>query len=107
MNKEFIQTLENIALSNDSRQNVKIDELKAKYNRLLVRVKKGEEYLDNSDIPLDEREKSIPLFIQLTRDASALFQQIKQLGVAYTQEEYTNGFTIGGDNVEQRAYNQG
>lgn len=74
----------------------KILDLKLKYNSILQRIRKGEVFIDDSNIPLPERELHIPSFIKLTRQAGAVLQKLKQLGKAYTQEEFTNGFTIGG-----------
>lgn len=66
--------------------------LKLKYNSILQRIKKGETYLDDSSIPLPEREKYIPAFVTLTRQAGAMLRGIRQLGESYTKQEFENGF---------------
>lgn len=78
----------------------KIMDLKRQFNALLERIRKGEVFLDDPSIPLPEREQHIPSFIKLTRQAGAILRELRQLGVAYTQEEFLNGFSIGGGTVE-------
>jgi hypothetical protein len=83
----------------------KVDSLKLKYNSTLQRIRKGEVFLDDSNIPLPERELHIPSFIKLTRQAGVVLRELRQLGVIYTVEEFENGF--GGMKIEQGNYNQG
>lgn len=73
-----------------------ITNLKLKYNSILQRIQKGETYLDDSSIPLPERELHIPSFIKLTRQAGAVLQELRQLGEHHSQEEFINGFEVGG-----------
>jgi hypothetical protein len=70
----------------------KVDSLKLKYNSTLQRIRKGEVFLDDSNIPLPERELHIPSFIKLTRQAGAVLWGLKHLGAIYTVEEFENGF---------------
>lgn len=72
--------------------------LKQQYNVVLARIKKGEVFLDDSSIPLPEREKYIPAFVTLTRRAGTVLRELRQLGEHYSQEEFTNGF--GGIGIE-------
>lgn len=83
----------------------KIMDLKLKYNSILQRIRKGEVFLDDSSIPLPEREKYIPAFVTLTRKAGAILRELQQLGVDYSQEEFINGF--GGMEIEQGNHNPG
>lgn len=92
MNSNFIQTLENIEIDNILKKNSKINELKSKYNSILVRIKKGEEYLDNPLIPMDDKEKTVPHFIKLTREASKILNELSDIGVKFDSNITISGF---------------
>lgn len=82
------------------------EKLKNIYNSLLDRIKKGEKYLDDPLISNGDKEETIPHFIKLTRAAGAILRELKLLGIDYSEQEFENGFKIGGDAVEQGNYNK-
>jgi len=61
---------------------------KKQYNELLARYKNAEEYLDNAGIELSEREKHIPLALEVIKELNRLLQEIK----AYSENEVLHGF---------------
>lgn len=63
---------------------------KEQYNELLSRYKNAEEYLDNPGIELSEREKYIPLALEIVGKMNKLLKQI----VEYTEHEMLNGFEL-------------
>lgn len=63
---------------------------KKQYNELLSRYKNAEEYLDNPGIELSEREKHIPLALEIIGNMNKLLNQIK----TYTEHEVLNGFAL-------------
>ena len=64
------------------------------YNQLIKREKKGEAYLDNPEVPAQEKEKWIGEFQKIIRALNDLIWLIeKELGRNMTSEEILNGFT--------------
>lgn len=63
---------------------------KKQYNELLSRYNNAEEYLDNPGIELNERERHIPLALEVINKMNILLQQIKN----YTEHEVLHGFTL-------------
>lgn len=64
------------------------------YNRLIKREKKGAAYLDNPDVPAQEKERWIGEFQKIIRALNDLICLIeKELGRNMTSEEILNGFT--------------
>ena len=63
-------------------------ELKKQYNEVLRRFYKAEMYLENNDIPLEEREKHIPKAKEVIDGLNTL---LKEIGT-YTDHEMLNGF---------------
>lgn len=68
------------------------EKLKNLYNRLLVRVRKGGEYLDNPSISMDDKEKAVQHFIKLTREASKILNELSDLGVKFDSNITMTGF---------------
>lgn len=62
------------------------------YNQLIKREKKGAAYLDNPNIPLDEREAMIPAFIKIIEGLDRILNALQQKGVTFTDDEVLNGF---------------
>mgnify|MGYP001359660033 CR=1 FL=1 len=73
-----------------------VDELKQEYNRVLLLIRQGSEYLDNPDVPMKEKEKYAPAFQKLIERASAITREIEQSGIKCMDEELRDGFKIGG-----------
>ena len=65
-------------------------ELKKEYNTLLARVNKAEAYLNDANIPVDERLKWGPLYNELCIQLGAILQQLG----GFTGDEWCNGFDI-------------
>lgn len=63
---------------------------KQRYNELLARFRKAEEYLDNPGIELSERERHIPLALEIIGNMNKLLKQIEK----YTEHEVLHGFTL-------------
>ncbi len=61
---------------------------KQRYNELLARFGKAQEYLDNAGIELSEREKHIPLALEIIKELNHLLQEIK----VYNENEVLHGF---------------
>lgn len=57
------------------------------YNSLVKRLKEAEKYMDNNDIPIEERETWIPRLQELMRDMGRIAKEFK-----LTEEEMLNGF---------------
>lgn len=71
-----------------------LSEYVEQYNRLIKREKKGSAYLDNPDVPEQEKEKWIGEFQKILRALNDLISLIeKELGRNMTSEEILNGFT--------------
>lgn len=62
--------------------------LKRRYNEILGRVKELEQYIDNSGLPLAEREQKLSEWKALVEDLKALLGSIEH----YTGEEMLEGF---------------
>lgn len=63
------------------------------YNRLIKREKKGAAYLDNPDIPTQEKEKWIGEFQKIIKALNGLIPYIeKAAGRKMTSDEILNGF---------------
>ena len=71
-------------------------ELKQKYNETLEVIKRGSAFMDDNSKPIAEREAKIPAFQKLIDKTCNIADELKRLGVDPTDEEYINGFVIGG-----------
>jgi len=82
------------ALENKDRANTltlkDIRALKVRYNKLLTRVNKAEEYLNNDKIPLETREQWIPKFKELIFKMEDILTKIGNP----TKEEILKGFKL-------------
>lgn len=66
--------------------------LKKQYNQLLHRHNEGKLYIDNTNIPLADREKQIPLFIQICEKLNDILIELKKYNVKFTDEDVLTGF---------------
>lgn len=66
------------------------NDLKARYNELLIREKRGEECLDDPSRTTEEIEKWMPEFKKIL---AGLNNTLAQIG-KYTTEEVLNGFNL-------------
>lgn len=73
---------------------VTIHSLKKEYNKLIKRYKAGGEYLDNNDIPIEEREKWIGEFRKIIDVLNGFINEFKKLGVELTDNDVMNGFEL-------------
>lgn len=65
-----------------------------KYNGLIERAKKGTAYLDNPNVPAQEKERWIGEFQKIIRALNDLIRLTeKELGRKMTDNEILNGFT--------------
>ena len=74
----------------DSEREIQL--MKSEYNKINQRIKKGGTYLDNEDVPLEEREKFIPAYCKIILEQNNVLHRLKNAGVEVTDEQYFNGF---------------
>jgi len=73
-----------------------INEIKRAYNRLLKREQEAGRYLDDISIPIQEREKRIPVYkIEILDPLEAYLKILKDWAVDVTDDEILNGFKGG------------
>jgi hypothetical protein len=65
------------------------------YNKLLERCRKGEKYLNDSSIPLQERETRIPDFKNIVDKLNGILFDMENQGIMVTERQILEGF--GGD----------
>lgn len=51
---------------------------KQQYEELLAKIKRGETYLDNNDIPFEERERWIGKYQELVHELNKYYDEYKQ-----------------------------
>jgi len=70
-----------------------MDKLKKKYNELLQREKKAEEYFERKDLSWEEKSKQIPNFKKILDGLEAIRIKLeKDHGYKMSSEEMLNGF---------------
>jgi len=67
--------------------------LKEKYNRLLTIENKIGAWLDDPNVPNEEKEPFIPRYKALLDKLGDLLKQLKANGISYTDHEVLHGFT--------------
>jgi hypothetical protein len=87
------------------RRKTMVTELKRKFNELLIRRDRGEIFLDNPNIPLEQKEKWADTFKDILRQMNELAAAIEATGHKLTDEEVLEGFNFsspeeGGVNIE-------
>jgi hypothetical protein len=69
-----------------------LKELKTHYNKLIKRYKAGVEYIDNSHIPIEEREKWVLEYKKLIEQLNGFLNEFEKIGVEVSDDETLNGF---------------
>lgn len=69
-------------------------ELKKQYNALLMRHNRAASFLDDDNIPAEEREQHIPAFRQIIADMEAILKSIKAKGQEASETEILQGFKV-------------
>lgn len=79
---------------------------KTRYNNLLQRYHKAEQYMDINymtgslytadelEQAIQEREKYIPMFIEITKELSRILDTLKSAGIVVSDTEVMGGFEI-------------
>ena len=69
-----------------------LKEFKIAYNKLVLRHKKAEAYLNNNDIPMADREKYLPEFRKLLNNINKAIEDFNANGIEMTADEILEGF---------------
>lgn len=72
-------------------QLIELEEIKPKYNALVQRFNKAEQYLNNNP----DCEKWIPEVQKIVRELSDIINHCKDIGYIMTSDEILNGFKEG------------
>jgi hypothetical protein len=68
-------------------------ELKKKYNEVLAREKKAEEFFDDPNVPTESKEKWLPKFYEIVRELSGMMKEFRELsGNEMSEGEVLEGF---------------
>jgi len=62
------------------------------YNKLLERCRKGEKFLDDKNIPLQERELRIPAFMGIMDKMNGILINLEEQGVKATEKQILEGW---------------
>lgn len=68
-----------------------VAEAKRKYNELLIRFEKANNYFDNTNIPHAEKEKFLENFQEIINGLNYLLSKIE----VFTQQDILEGFDFG------------
>ena len=72
-----------------------IREVKRSYNRILKRQQEASKYLDDSNIPVEEREKHVLAFrIEITDPLNSYLQVLNDWKVTVSDDEIMGGMRI-------------
>lgn len=72
-----------------------IKEVKQAYNRVLKRCNEASKYLDNPEVPKEERENFIVLFrVEVVNVMEAYIKVLQEWGVEVSEFEITGGMEI-------------
>lgn len=71
-----------------------INELKKEYNTYLMRHFKAAIYLDDNNIPLDEREQWLPEYKNILDNLNRILNQLDIYEATYSANEVLGGFNI-------------
>ena len=70
-------------------------EVKKSYNRILKRQQEAGKYLDDTSIPITEREKHILAFrIEIVEPLNTYLEVLRDWQVEVTEHEILNGFSV-------------
>ena len=72
-----------------------IHQYKAAYNALITRQKKAEQYFNNNDLSIEERERHMPEFQSVMRRINEAITMLKEKGIPISEDEILNGFRTG------------
>lgn len=71
--------------------------LKKEYNKLIALEHKAGEWLDDPNIPIEEKDGKIPEFLKLIAKLSSILKELKRQSVEFTEAEMLDGFKIEGE----------
>lgn len=70
-------------------------ELKKRYNEVLARVKKAEEFFDDPNVSIESKDKWRPKFYEIVREFSGMMKEFSEIsGREMTEGEVLEGFMI-------------
>lgn len=70
-------------------------EFKKKYNEVLAREKKAEEFFDDPNVSMERKEKWLPKFYEIVRELSGMMKEFRELsGEEMSEGEVLDGFSI-------------
>jgi hypothetical protein len=79
--------------------NKELRERKLQYNELLLRHEKAVMFLDDTKVPLMQKEKWLPEFLDITKEMCYVIAGIEASGTYVTTENIINGFRV--DEMEE------
>ncbi|MFL0266822.1 hypothetical protein [Candidatus Clostridium radicumherbarum] len=72
-----------------------LEELKKKYNEVLAREKKAEEFFDDPKVSMESKEKWRPKFYEIVMELSGMMKEFRELsGEEMSESEVLKGFVI-------------
>lgn len=69
-------------------------QIQQEYNNLLKRCNNGMKYLDDNNIPIQERESKVSDFRMIVGRLNNILWELKQQGINATNKEILEGFEV-------------
>lgn len=69
-----------------------IEKMKERYTELWDRMKKAQNFLDDLNVPMHRKEKWLPKYREIIREAYAVLKFLQDNNVEMTEREKYNGF---------------
>ena len=76
-----------------------MNELKKQYNKLIKIHNEIGKWLDDINVPIEEKEPRIPDFYKLIVKLGSILKKLKSKGIEFTEDEILNGFKIEGEAI--------
>lgn len=76
-----------------------MNELKKQYNKLIKIHNEIGKWLDDINVPIEEKEPKIQDFYKLIVKLSNILKKLKSKGIEFTEDEILNGFKIEGEAI--------
>jgi hypothetical protein len=67
--------------------------LKKKYNSLLVRYNKAVSYMNDNNVPIKDKEKHLPSYVQILKDMNLIIWVLELVGEE-VEASILDGFTV-------------
>lgn len=71
-----------------------LDALKKDYNAFLTRFYKASAFMDNSEMPAQEKERTLPGFMAIIKGLNDILDKMKSMGFSPLNDEVLGGFNL-------------